>query len=65
MGQRQVLLAADWNFEPEDMAIDLIHGAVSMSRTRALGLPAHVKARIVKSLLSVGLNDAKVHHHDG
>eukprot|EP00971_Amphidinium_carterae_P247336 4911967-Amphidinium_carterae.2 len=28
---------------------------VSMSWTRALGLPAHVKARIVKSLFSVGL----------
>eukprot|EP00971_Amphidinium_carterae_P345729 6486845-Amphidinium_carterae.2 len=33
---------------------------VSISRTRALGLPAHVKARIVKSLFSVGLYGAEV-----
>eukprot|EP00971_Amphidinium_carterae_P289114 5740514-Amphidinium_carterae.1 len=32
----------------------------SMSRTRALGLPAHVKARTVKSLFSVGLYGAEV-----
>eukprot|EP00971_Amphidinium_carterae_P055680 1097796-Amphidinium_carterae.1 len=31
----------------------------SMYRTRALGLPAHVKARIVKSLFSVGLYGAE------
>eukprot|EP00971_Amphidinium_carterae_P012427 244734-Amphidinium_carterae.2 len=33
---------------------------VSMTRTRALGLPAHVKARITKSLFSVGLYGAEV-----
>eukprot|EP00971_Amphidinium_carterae_P009877 194744-Amphidinium_carterae.1 len=33
---------------------------VSMYRTRALGLPVHVKARIVKSLFSVGLHGAEV-----
>eukprot|EP00971_Amphidinium_carterae_P240580 4776157-Amphidinium_carterae.8 len=33
---------------------------MSMSRTRALGLPAHVKARIVKSLCRVGLYGAEV-----
>eukprot|EP00971_Amphidinium_carterae_P026180 516378-Amphidinium_carterae.1 len=32
----------------------------SMYRTRALGLPAYVKARIVKSLFSVGLYGAEV-----
>eukprot|EP00971_Amphidinium_carterae_P078893 1560939-Amphidinium_carterae.1 len=32
----------------------------SMHRVRALGLPAHVKARIVKSLHSVGLYCAEV-----
>eukprot|EP00971_Amphidinium_carterae_P238849 4741451-Amphidinium_carterae.2 len=32
----------------------------SMHRTRALGLPAHVKARIAKSLFSVGLYVAEV-----
>eukprot|EP00971_Amphidinium_carterae_P025836 509668-Amphidinium_carterae.1 len=31
-----------------------------MSRTHALGLPAHVKARIVKSLFSVDLYGAEV-----
>eukprot|EP00971_Amphidinium_carterae_P239985 4764261-Amphidinium_carterae.1 len=32
----------------------------SMTRVRALGLPAHVKARIAKSLHSVGLYGAEV-----
>eukprot|EP00971_Amphidinium_carterae_P050543 995367-Amphidinium_carterae.1 len=32
----------------------------SMHRVRGLGLPAHVKARIVKSLHSVGLYGAEV-----
>eukprot|EP00971_Amphidinium_carterae_P143197 2837097-Amphidinium_carterae.1 len=32
----------------------------SMNRVRSLGLPAHVKARIVKSLHSVGLYGAEV-----
>eukprot|EP00971_Amphidinium_carterae_P141990 2812505-Amphidinium_carterae.2 len=26
LGQRQVLIAGDWNFEPSEMPIDLIHG---------------------------------------
>eukprot|EP00971_Amphidinium_carterae_P347577 6489646-Amphidinium_carterae.2 len=32
----------------------------SMTRTRALGFPAHVKAKIVKSLFSVGVHGAEV-----
>eukprot|EP00971_Amphidinium_carterae_P159203 3156356-Amphidinium_carterae.1 len=36
---------------------------VSMNRTRALGLPAHVKARIVKSLFSAALSGAEVGGH--
>eukprot|EP00971_Amphidinium_carterae_P327378 6458705-Amphidinium_carterae.2 len=60
LGPRQVIQGGDWNFEPSDMPIDLVHGGRVVRPMRALGLPAHVKARIVKSLFSVGLYGAEV-----
>eukprot|EP00971_Amphidinium_carterae_P059083 1168261-Amphidinium_carterae.1 len=28
LGKRPILLCGDWNFEPDDFPIDLVHGAL-------------------------------------
>eukprot|EP00971_Amphidinium_carterae_P244270 4850155-Amphidinium_carterae.1 len=29
LGKRPILLGGDWNFEPDDFPIDLVHGALA------------------------------------